>query len=158
MPTLSEFLKEKAVSAADQIEGRRLREEWLASLRRLMDQLMEWLRAADGESILEIYPVTKMAVERKLGFYEVSMLKVILGNKEVKIEPVGRQVLAYSGTYREVGWRADGWVRISDGLTRYDLLRRTVDGDESWHLVAENGKVTPLDQPAFEAVIQELLS
>lgn len=58
--SLREFLKAKADEYGVR-DRHRLRDEWLASLNQLLDQLQEWLREADPEGLLDIIKLDRRA-------------------------------------------------------------------------------------------------
>lgn len=92
-PLLSfrEFLKTKADETGVKDRHRR-RVEWLEAIRRLLDQIRDWLREFDPEGVLDIEPYEVSRTEHDLGTYDAPALKIRLGAGEVSVLPMGRDV------------------------------------------------------------------
>lgn len=88
-PSMSfqEFLRAKAEEFGVR-DRHRLRNEWIASLNQLLDQLQEWLQQADPEGLLDIITYKIARTERGLGTYDAPAMKIRLGAGEVDIVPI----------------------------------------------------------------------
>src|SRR5579871_5292182 len=107
--TLREFLLQNA--PRDEIRRRRWREEWIASVDRLLKQLLDWLTEADEGNLLDVEPLEVDKREQGLGSYRIKGLAIHFGERTVKVMPVGRSVLAHLGPYAEPGHeKAEGRV------------------------------------------------
>ena len=87
MLSFREFLKTKADEAGVKDRHRR-RSEWLDAIRRLFDQIREWLRESDPEGVLDIEPYEVSRTEPDLGTYDAPALKIRLGPGEVNVLPI----------------------------------------------------------------------
>src|SRR5437660_12782519 len=92
MTTFQEFLQKKAIEER-QPERRKRREEWIAAVNRLLDQLRAWLAESDPDQVLDIIPIRERAAEPALGAYDVPALKIGIGEAAVHVTPMGRDAL-----------------------------------------------------------------
>ena len=111
---LKEFLSEKA-RQPNQLERRRLRDEWVAAVHRLMSQLQDWLRQADPEHVLDIGIIPVVKREQNIGTYEVPSLDVRDDETVIRVLPVGRNVLHARSQNGNETINAQGRVDITDG-------------------------------------------
>src|SRR5262249_55451672 len=97
--------------------------------------------------------------EQGLGAYHVPGLTIHFGERTVKVVPVGRMVLARLGPFAQAGHEnAEGRVDITNGTSKYLLLRKlTYDGEE-WLAQGEGSGIKRLDRECFEAILTDLLS
>ena len=153
-PSFQEFLYSKAAALGVRDRHRR-RDEWLGAVRRLLDQLRDWLRASDPEGLLDIETYEIARAESALGSYEAPAMKIHLGAIEVEVKPMGRWVPNFSarGPFA-------GRVDLSDGMRKYSLFREIRDGEDHWLVPDRDGqdRFTELDRDGFERILQDLLS
>jgi hypothetical protein len=156
--TLTDVLREYAVKHHAEFEGQRARkEEWLAAIGRLLEQLRGWLREADKDGVLRIDPEVYDIGEEALGWYEAPGLTVYLGSRQVKIKPVGRATTGRRIDGASDGLVAEGRVDLRAGAIWYMLFRSLAEGGESWHLVApESFKAIPLTRESFDEAMARL--
>jgi hypothetical protein len=159
MRTLKEFLEEEAEKLRTvPPKGVVMRDEWIAAVDRLMDQILGWIAEADPNHILTIEERTVTIREQMIGSYEVRALTLILGIWTVRVEPIARGVLGpldRSLPYRKN--RVFGQVNLTNGLQKYKIYRRTKDVDSKWFMTNEDGyDWQEFDRDAFEAAIQRL--
>jgi hypothetical protein len=159
-PSLSfrEFLKTKADETGLKDRHRR-RVEWLEAIRRLLDQIRDWLREFDPERVLDIEPYEVSRTEHDLGTYDAPALKIRLGAGEVTILPMARDVpfmavRGASGAETEFAGRVD----ISGGFRKYNLYREVTEGKDLWQIRDERNRFTYLDAESLGQILQELLS
>lgn len=152
--SLSEFLQVKA-REHHQDEQLRHRQEWLASLDRLMARFRAWLQEADTEKILLIEDQAVDRAERGLGRYRAPSLWVTLGEVAVHVLPIAYRIV---GPRAIADLRSAGRVDITNGTDKHVLVRMTADDREEWHALDERDEPVPLDQARFEAIFQELLA
>jgi hypothetical protein len=159
MTSFQEFLKKKA-EEQDQSDLRSRRDEWVEAVRRLVTTIVSWLDEDDPEHILGIERYSMPRSEQGLGRYEVPFVKIRLGESEVNITPVARNVIGTVGPRGEVATKAEGRVDIQDGqrLRKYMLYRSIKDGVEAWYAIDEDFKAEMLDKDRLEAIVQDLLS
>ena len=163
--TFQDFLRRKA-EGTDVRERNRNRDEWLKAINGLLDQIEEWLRAADAENLLEIMRYDVERVEERMGVYDAPALKVRLGTDEVDVVPVGRyaigplpaqaikSLMGVEGTDGPAAGRVD----ITNGERKYLLLRDLTSGQERWYAVDERSKAVLFDRAYLEAILQDLWS
>jgi hypothetical protein len=160
-----DFLRKRAEESGVR-ERNRNRGEWLLAIRRLLEQIQDWLRAADPESLLEIVPYDVERVEGPLGIYDAPALKIRLGTDEVDIVPVGRyaigpfavqtmrSLLGSEGTDGPAAGRVD----ITNGERKYVLIRDVSTGQDRWYALDEEFRAALLDQARLETILQDLWS
>lgn len=157
--TLSEVLHEYAVTHHQQVEERRaLRDEWVAAVRQLVNQIKEWLALADKDGVLRIDPEVYELGEESLGWYEAPGLTVYLGPRKVRLKPVGRattgrRIEGVPGTPQ-----AQGRVDLTAGGTTFMLFRSPDDAGERWYVVSQDGvQGKPLTRDSFDEAMARLL-
>ncbi|MHB1560249.1 MAG: hypothetical protein ACYC61_22590 [Isosphaeraceae bacterium] len=158
MSALRSFLEEHAPSQADRARRGNELEEWRSALDSLMSRFEEWLRAADPKNALTIDRIPITIRERRLGTYDVEGLRVRLGLREFRVEPVARYALG-SITGDELGTTIrDGWVNMTSGDKGYVLYRSKRDDGDVW-VIADDRTYEPreLDKVAFESAVLNLL-
>src|SRR5262245_16865450 len=155
--TLREFLLKNA--PRDEIRWRKIREEWIAAVDRLLTQLRSWLADADTAGLLDLEPLEFEKREQGLGTYHIRGLAIHFGENTVKVVPVGRMVLAHLGPHAEPGHEnAEGRVDITNGAYKYFLYRKLTNASEQWFVQDERSDIRPLDRERFESILQALLS
>lgn len=151
-----EFLDRKA-REEDQNGLRKRKEEWIASVRRLVEQIQAWLQEADLDHKLEVTSFLPMKVEQGLGAYHALGLRITLAGSTVEVIPVGRNIVGAVGPRGDVGLRAEGRVDITDGARKY-MLFRTLGDRERWFVVDERYEASELERDRFLAILEDLLS
>jgi hypothetical protein len=135
------------------------REEWIESVRRLLEQIKEWLQEADEKHVLMIDDSPIRIGERGLGTYEIPALTIGMGTREVRIKPIARYVVAplRAMALLQVP-RAYGRIDMTNGLDRYFMFRVAREPADRWRIVEQDGPlVEPFDRTSFEAAFQRLL-
>ncbi len=155
--TFQEFLKQKADQEGSQ-ERREQREEWLAAVSRLLNQVRDYLRDSDPEGILELVPIEIQKVEPNLGVYNIAGLKIRLGEATVEVLPIGRHVVGTVQPQGQSERRAEGRVDITDGVRKSILYRTCQENQERWYALDEQFRAAPFDQKRLEVILQDLLS
>jgi hypothetical protein len=159
--SLREFLEAEAEKLrGEQSEARGRREEWIASVRQLLDRIKEWLAEADPKGILSIDESPLRLSEQGLGTYDVPALTIGLGTREVRVKPVARRVLAPLRTTPMLQIpRAYGRIDLTNGLDRYLIFRMEKEPTDRWTIVEQDGPmVEPFDRTSFESALQSLLT
>lgn len=160
-----EFLRQKT-AGSDIRERNRNRMEWLGALGRLLDQIRDWLRAADPEGLLEVEAYEVQRAESRLGIYDAPALKIRLSADEVDILPIGRYAIgplpaetqkALLGAAGTDG-PAAGRVDITDGERKHMLFRNIKSNPECWFAVNDKSEVNLFDRARLEAILQDLWS
>jgi hypothetical protein len=159
-PLLSfqEFLKNKADETGVK-DRRRRRVEWLGAIRRLVDQILDWLREFDTEGVLDVETYEVSRTEHELGTYDAPALKIRLGAGEVNVLPIGREapimaIHGASGAATEFAGRVD----LSDGFRKYNLYREVSEGRDLWQIRDNRNRFTYLDKESLGRILQDLLS
>jgi hypothetical protein len=97
--SFQEFLRQK-VEGSDWRDRKRLRDEWLGALNRLLDQIRDWLRESDPKGVLELITYEVERVEGRLGVYDAPALKIRLNTDAAEVLPMGRfAIKVASGAY-----------------------------------------------------------
>ena len=155
--TLREFLVKNA--PRQELERRRRREEWVAAVDRLINQVQQWLKEANADGLLEVFVIEVERQEQGLGTYLAKSLELVYGERIVKVFPVGRSALADLGPFGEPGHqKAEGRVDISNRYDKYHLYRKLTADGETWIVQDHAGVLRLLDKPQFEVILQALLS
>ncbi len=154
MTTLKDFLGLEADKwNAEARKRETTRNEWLDAVRRLLDQIQQWLKEADSRGVLEKIPTTVEIGELELGYYQAPSLTIRLGGREVRIEPVAYRAL---GPLR-ASEKAEGMLRVTDGASRYDLYRYVRPNGEEWLTVDDKDySATPFSRARFEEMLVRL--
>jgi len=156
--TLKDFLSQEADRWFAQAEQRQAkRDEWVAAVRRLLDQIRAWLREADTTGVLRITEQTHTFHEGGIGHYEAPGLSVRLRDREVQIAPGARNTV---GSVGDPSFRTQGLVVMTAGDLKY-LLYRLLDErhGERWRIVNDSDYSTDLlDKDSFEAALVRLFS
>ncbi len=160
MSTLQEFLKRRADHIRDAFPERvRVQNEWIQAVDRLINQVKEWLTAADPQNILEFFEDTVQPRESDVGVYLVKRLLIRLEAQEVQVVPIARIVIGpvtTSGTTHT--GRSYGRVDMTNGVSKFLLFRTQVEPSDRWIIVDEDAYVTrDLDRGTFDAAMQSLL-
>lgn len=160
MATLKEFLASEAEKLrGEQSEAMKKRDEWIASVDRLLAQARDWLREADAKQVLTFREGRVALREWGIGAYEAPALFVEIGARHVSIKPIARVVaepLSYTGSIHIL--KAYGRVDMASALERYMLFRTQKDPEDRWVIIEEDGyRSRPFDRDSFESAFQGLL-
>jgi hypothetical protein len=158
--TLKEFLAEQAETLKGEIQKAvAIRDEWVSSVGRLIDQVREWLDSSDPDKVLEVNRWSFERREEGIGSYMIDGLTIILGRRIVRVEPVARFVAgpqAFTGVVEMLD--AKGRVDLTNGLQVFSLYRSSSGENEQWFIVdRDRWKIDRLDRETFEAAVQSLL-
>jgi hypothetical protein len=156
--TLHEFLKKNA--PRDEMLRRRVREDWIGYVDRLLKKLRDWLAEAGAADLLDLQTLEFDKREQGLGAYRIKGLAINFGERTVKVVPVGRNVATHLGPFAEPSHEnAEGRVDITNGAYKYYLYLKLNDArQEEWLVQKEGSDIRRLDREQFEAILQDLLS
>jgi hypothetical protein len=160
MKTLQEFLSDRAeIERGKADEKKAVQSEWISAVRRLIQQIREWLRDADRENLLKIDEEYRELREENVGVYAAPVLIVRLEAREVSVLPIARMVV---GPYLSNGIvkvnRCFGRVDLTDGANKFMLFRTQKDPSDEWVSVDDDGyRIAKFDRQAFEQAMQSLL-
>ncbi len=157
MTTFQQFL-EKFAKEQRQPERRQRRDEWIAAVGRLIEQIRAWLAESDPHQLLDVIPFEVEKWEPALGKYKIPSLKIGVGEEAVRVDPMGRDAVGVVKRLGENGLKAEGRVDITDGVRKYILYRTLEGGEERWYVLDERFEPAPLDRARLEAILQDLLS
>ena len=155
--TFQEFLEKKATQRESK-DRRELRDEWVASVTRLLETIRRWLGESDPKKVLEVSTTNVLRHEPYLGTYEIPSLKISLGDQSIGLLPNGRLAVGVVGTHGNLGLRAEGRIDIGDGIRKCILYRTVSQGEETWYALDENFQAKPLDKARLEEILQDFLS
>jgi hypothetical protein len=160
MNTLQEFLKQRADHIRDTLPERvRVQNEWIQAVERLINQVKEWLTAADPQHILEFFEDTIQRRESDVGVYLVKRLVIRLEAQEVQVVPIARNVIGPVTTSGSAHTgRSYGRVDLTNGVSKFLLFRTQVEPSDRWIIVDEDAYIPrDLDRDTFDAAMQSLL-
>jgi hypothetical protein len=158
--SLKEFLASEAEKLrSEQAEALTKRQEWIASVDRLIAQIKDWLAQADTKRILMIEEAPLRLSEQGLGTFEIPSLTIGLGPREVRIKPVARFVAT---PMRSTGIifvpRVHGRVDMTDWLDKYLIFRVETDPQDRWSIIKqESSRLEPFDENSFASALEGLL-
>ena len=160
MPTLKEFLAEEAEKLrGEQSDAVRKRDEWVASIDRLLSRIKEWLHDADTAQLVSFREGRVLIREVGVGDYEAPVLFVDVGVRQVSVTPVARVVaggLSSTGAIQIL--KAYGRVDMASPLEKYMLFRTQKDPEDRWVIIEDNGyRSEPFNRETFESAFQRLL-
>jgi len=158
LTSFRELLHQKGQEGDREKHRKERREEWIGAVRRLITQLCDWLQEADSDGILDIFSTEVEKLEQELGSYEVPRLVVRLGDANLQIVPVARNVVGSVEPRGAAALRAEGRVDVTDGVRKYILYRTLQDGKERWYALDENFDPAALDQDRFMSIMEDLLT
>jgi hypothetical protein len=157
-------LKEFLASEAEKLQNERSdamkkRDEWVASVGRLLTQIREWLGEADANQVLTIEEGQLTLREAGIGTYDVPFLLIELGAREISINPIARFVAGPSSSTGSIRiLRAYGRVDMSNRLDKYMIFRLEKELDGPWIIIEEDGyRSQPFNRDTFESAFQTLL-
>jgi hypothetical protein len=161
METLKDFIASQAQKLRnEQSQASLRRDEWVGAVDRLNRQITSWLTHADPDHvILEVRGFPCQIREEGIGSYEVPGLMISVGRREVRVEPIARNV---AGPRSATGVihvsRAYGRVDLTDGLQKFMLFRLEKDPEDRWSIIEQDGfQMQAFDQIAFEKAFRALL-
>ncbi|MBI4568924.1 MAG: hypothetical protein HY719_11075 [Planctomycetes bacterium] len=140
------FLKSRRRTAhAVQVDIEAEKQSWLHSVETIQDTMVQWLRQAREENLLDVTKVRLPAVDGRFGVYESWVLKIFVGSSVVDVRPVESDYL---------GWK--GRVDMECSVMQQMILR---DSEEIWHFasLSPSLKTTPFNEVNFKHVLVELL-
>ncbi len=112
------------------------RMEWVASVKKLVDQLADWAAAAQWT----VERGSKTISEKKTEAYEVPTLLIHIGDDEIRVNPIGKLL-----------FRAEGRVDLEARPT-LNRVKLIADGSE-WKIITESN--VPIRSPwNFETFVQ----
>lgn len=161
MESLKDFIAQQAEKL--RTEGPRAvqkRDEWVAAVDRLIEQIKEWLAQADPDrNVLDVRERPFRLREEGIGTYEARGLTISLGPNEIRIEPIARYVAGpLSATGVIYVARAYGRVDLTDGLRKFMIFRVEKDPEDRWNIVEQDGfRMQAFDQSTFEGAFKSLL-
>jgi hypothetical protein len=159
--SLKDFIAEQAERLKTEgTRAARTRDEWIAAVDRLNQQIKGWLLQADPEhQLLEVRDRRYQLREEGIGTYEANGLSIGLGPGEVRVEPIARNVagpLSATGVIHVN--RAYGRVDLTDGLRKFLIFRVERDPEDRWNIIEQDGfRMRAFDQTAFEDAFKSLL-
>jgi hypothetical protein len=157
---LAEFLRETITRwDADRPAKEKIREEWVQTVARLIEELKGWVEESNVENLLTCRTFEGWVGEEGLGRYKAPGLIVELDGEQVFISARGRNVLGFireSPAGPEV--RAEGRVDVTNNRITFSLLRASTSDSHEWYVYDDlTGLSKPLTQNTFEAILVSLL-
>jgi hypothetical protein len=158
--TLREFLSEHAEMERSRANFKKdLQTEWIWAVRRLNEQIKEWLLDADQERLLKIDERQYEIREVDVGVYTVPGLVIRMDAREVRTVPIARMIVGpelSNGMIRVT--RSFGRVDLTDGGEKFMLFRSQKEPSDEWVIVEEKSyTLKKFDREAFEEATQSLL-
>jgi hypothetical protein len=159
--SLKEFIESQAEKLRhEESQAARKRNEWVAAVDRLNQQIITWLTFADpDQAILKVSETPYHLREEGIGSYEAHGLLITVGRRALRLEPVARNVVGpLSSTGVIHVSRAYGRVDLTDGLQKYMIFRVEKDPEDRWSIVEQDGfRMRAFEQVAFEEAFKALL-
>jgi hypothetical protein len=159
--SLKDFIASHAEKLRDeQSRAAHKRDEWVAAVDRLNQQIIVWLTSADpDQAILKVSETAYHLREEGIGSYEAHGLFITVGRRVLRLEPIARSVVGpLSSTGVIHVSRAYGRVDLTDGLQKYMIFRVEKDPEDRWSIVEQDSfRMRAFDQVAFEEAFKALL-
>jgi hypothetical protein len=158
--TLREFLSERAEIERSRADVKKdLQNEWIWAVRRLNEQIKDWLLDADQERLLKIDERQYEIREIDVGVYTVPGLVIRMDAREVRTVPIARMIVGpelSNGMIRVT--RSFGRVDLTDGGEKFMLFRSQKDPSDEWVIVEDKSyTLKKFNREAFEEATQSLL-
>ncbi len=161
MESLKEFIASQAQDfQKEESQAVRARDEWVSAVDRLNQQIKHWLNEADPDhQLLKVRVLPYQLREEGIGSYEAPGLMIGVGRREIRVEPVARNV---AGPHSATGViqiiRAFGRVDLTNGLQKFMIFRVQRDPKDVWSIIEQDGfRLQPFEQTAFEEAFKALL-
>ncbi len=161
MGSFQQFLEERKPEVqSEETKGLARRYEWIEAVERLKGRIKGWLAEIDPKTLLLIGETPQVHLnEVGLGQYQITGLTIWFGLREVRLEPVARNVagsVASTGTI--VIPRAFGRVDLTNGLSKYLIFRDATEPEDRWTIIEpDRREVGPFDRQSFEDALRDLL-
>lgn len=160
MGSLKQFLEEEAGKLQSHLtEAARKRDEWVGAINRLTARMKDWIGEADPGGVLVLQDRMISLREEGIGAYEVLGLSIGLGPREVRVEPVARNVAgpqSLTGVVHVA--RAYGRVDMTDSLRKFMIFRLEREPEDRWSIIKQDSyEMRAFDRLSFEAAVQSLL-
>ncbi len=159
MSVLANYLQGEAAhirTGADQRKAAKL--DWQRAVTEAMSRMDDWLRDADREGVLLVEQGWHRVDDYDIGRCELPTLKVVLGRHEVRIHPVGLDVVGVIQLPGETTHRPiDGRIDFDNGMNRVPLYRVRDDNRDVWVWWTHGAVGKPFDRESFESTVVGLL-
>jgi hypothetical protein len=159
--SFQQFLEEQATKVqSEKSKGLAKRHQWIESVERLKDRMKGWLGEIDpGKLLTPDESPTVWLNEVGLGRYQITGLTIWFGLREVRLEPVARNVPGSVATRGPIEIpRAFGRVDLTNGLDKYLIFRNAVEPEDRWLILdEERHEARPFDRQSFEDAMRDLL-
>ncbi len=135
--------KQKQSDGSPQINWNQRRDEYIAAVRSLYDQIEEMLAEASGAKTVQAIRQGKQLTESYIGTYSVDDLQLMIGSEQVRFSPQGRNIAGARGRVDVLGERSEAVLLLQP--------------DSTWgFLQSRQPKLTvvPLDETALAEVLQ----
>jgi hypothetical protein len=144
---------------SEKSKAERKRDEWVGAVDRLKVRIQNWLAEDDPRQLLQIGRLPFHLRERGIGSYRIDGLSIGLGPREVRLEPVARNVAGSVATTGAISMpRAFGRVDLTNGLEKYLIFRDAVEPEDRWRILDEDRhEARPFDRQSFEDALRDLL-
>jgi hypothetical protein len=136
------------------------REEWVADVAKLMNDVTEWLGPAVEKHLVKIDHYKVKLNEPDTDEYEIDGMTIHLGERKVQMTPRGMRVVGAIPSDRKRIVGARGQVDLVSGPARATILRKA---DGTWQLAAVDGwsaekEAVPLTQETMTEALGELIA
>ena len=158
--TFTEFLRQKAAEhGVEAEENQATIAEWRDAVRRLFDQVREWLKQSDPDGIIKIEESELGMNEPGLGRYTIPALNLRCFGNWVGLLPKARRTIGTAKPpWKTEAVRATGRVDMTDDIRRHFLYRLSAADGDAWYIEDQlSGKQSPLDRQTFETALMGYL-
>jgi hypothetical protein len=156
MGKLKDFLTAEGRKLLEQAEVEtRAMTQWFDSVKRLLETIKEWIRAADPQGIIRL----SQPLVPELGNVRMQPgLELLVGATHVDIVAASRGVAGlYNVPGVELPMKCSGMVEMRWALDTRRFLLFRIDGCDSWHVRAGGMNVRPLTSDLFEDLLTDAL-
>ncbi|MHC4663822.1 MAG: hypothetical protein ACYS8W_19340 [Planctomycetota bacterium] len=147
MDDLAEFLKHKKTEEkSGKTQLKNIREKWVGTIHSLFQTILEWIKKAEDEKLINVYKHNIQLSEKNIGRYAVDKLELIVLDRQIIIEPIARFIEG-----------CDGRVDIYHGYENFRLLYS--GKNDSWQIEdrKDQGYRKPLTRENFIELLKVLV-
>lgn len=98
-----EFLKETKEKKESAIDWTKQRDEWLKCVKKLYDQINEWLSEYIKKNKITINYRSMQITEDFIGTYDAAIMEILIGKTTISLTPIGTIMVATKGRVDMMG-------------------------------------------------------
>lgn len=132
------FARMSSKEETPNINWAKKRDEWLKCLKEFYDRVNSYLKKYVSEGRIRIASGRKRISEDYIGEYEVSMVTIHIGNSQIRLEPIGTNLIGAKGRVDMVG---------PNGKVKFVLVDKEASAPRVSVQIVEQYKEASLETP-----------